>query len=287
MTLALVPLLKKKYPEHDIFYACNPAIGKSLARLMRAAGIKGGFDCSLIEQKHHEFEHVFNLIGYPLQDGYPYKPMAKHLIYYFADELGLDVADGDALPYFEAELGARPLDVPPRYVTIHPQAGWSHYKNWPKERWEAVIAKRPDLWFFQIGAANDRKLMGANHAFMGKPLDASIDLMAHAELHLGIDSWTNHLTHVRWIGLDRFRAIILWGSTQAAAAGYSHNTNISLGLSCQPCFREDPKISRMPLGPCINPPNQVYDNPMHACMMDLPVDRVLAAIEAILPRPEN
>jgi ADP-heptose:LPS heptosyltransferase len=285
MTLSLVPLLKKKYPDHEIVYWCNHQIGKSLGSLMKAAGVDDVADCTQLERKKSAYEHIFNLIGYPLQDGYPYKPMAKHLIEYFADEMGMPIREtrlGGTLPHLALSPGPRP-DMEPRYATIHPQAGWSHYKNWPFEKWEKLIAARPDIAFYQIGAVGDHKLLGANHSFMGKELDASINLMAHAALHLGIDSWTNHLTNIQWGDLGFTPAIILWGSTQASAAGYPRNTNISLGLPCQPCFREDPKISRMPRGPCINPPGQDYDKPHHACMAGISVDLVLADIEKLLP----
>jgi len=73
--------------------------------------------------------------------------------------------------------------------------------------------------------------------------------------------------------------VILWGSTQASAAGYPHNANISLGLPCQPCFREDPTVSKMPRGVCINPPGQTYDRPRHACMHGIKVDDVVAQVQ--------
>ena len=78
--------------------------------------------------------------------------------------------------------------------------------------------------------------------------------------------------------LSRTRGVIVWGSTQASAAGYPHNVNISIGLPCQPCFREDPKLSRMPRGPCVTPPGQTYDAPRHACLHGLPVERVLSEV---------
>ena len=122
---------------------------------------------------------------------------------------------------------------------------------------------------------------------MGQPLEHSIDLMAHATLHLGVDSWTNHLTNIQWKDIGFTPAIILWGSTQASASGYARNTNISMGLKCQPCFREDPKISRMPRGPCINPPGQDYEHPKHACMAGITVKRVLDEIEKLWPVPNS
>jgi ADP-heptose:LPS heptosyltransferase/SAM-dependent methyltransferase len=283
MTLALVPLLKQKHPDHDIHYFCNATLGTSLQRLMKQAGIDGGFPAEALEQRQRDYEKVINLIGYPLQDGYPYKPMRKHLIQYFAAEMGIDL---DCIPHLLLQPSQNlpeVLKLPSRYATIHPQAGWSAYKNWPTERWEEVVAKRPDISFYQIGSATDRKVLNADPTFMGMPLNVSIDLMAGASLHVGVDSWTNHLTNIAW-GVRGFTpAIILWGSTQATAAGYPRNTNISLGLECQPCFREDPKISRMPLGPCINPPGQVYEEPKHACMAGITIDNVLLAIEKVWP----
>ena len=67
-----------------------------------------------------------------------------------------------------------------------------------------------------------------------------------------------------------------------SAFGYPHNTNISLGLFCQPCFREDPaKTVHGDLGPCINPPGQTYDEPHHACMMGITVEQVVEAVRAM------
>jgi ADP-heptose:LPS heptosyltransferase/SAM-dependent methyltransferase len=289
MTLCLVPLLKRKYPEHEIHYLCHPTMA-GLGRLMKSVGIDRMVDCSVLgdlDPRYKFYDKVFNLIGYPLHEGYPEKPMGKHLIKYFADEMGVELSRSPiidippTIPHLNLDIGSRPPDLPARYATIHPQAGWSVYKNWPHERWEEVIAKCPEIPFFQIGSGLDKKLIGADHRFMGPPLDRSIDLMAHAALHVGVDSWTNHLTNIRWNRKgDGFTpAVILWGSTQASAAGYPRNTNISLGLPCQPCFREDPKISRMPRGPCINPPGQDYDHPRHACMAGISVIDVITAIE--------
>jgi hypothetical protein len=39
----------------------------------------------------------------------------------------------------------------------------------------------------------------------------------------------------------------------------------------------------MPLGPCINPPGQVYEEPKHACMAGITIDNVLLAIEKVWP----
>jgi SAM-dependent methyltransferase len=301
MTLALVPLLKQKYPDHEIHYYCNAGIGKQLAGLMQAAGVNAVADCTLMNRERmKEYRQTINLIGYPLAEGYPEKPMSEHLIRYFAEEMGLglrsavvDAGINNLIPHLTLARPPRPEGLPERYATIHPQAGWSVYKQWRGTRWSDVIAECPHIQFYQIGAADDARVFGADHSFMGKPFYDSIALLANAYLHLGVDTWTNHLTNIEWETtlepenlIHRYfvPSIILWGSTQWQAAGYGRNTNISLGLPCQPCFREDPKISRMPRGPCINPPGQVYEKPMHACMDGITVDRVLAEIEKLWPR---
>jgi hypothetical protein len=79
--------------------------------------------------------------------------------------------------------------------------------------------------------------------------------------------------------------VILWGSTQESAAGYPTNTNISKGLSCQPCFRENPAISGNPRGACVNPPRITYaDETPHACMAQISADEVATAVREMWER---
>jgi hypothetical protein len=64
--------------------------------------------------------------------------------------------------------------------------------------------------------------------------------------------------------------------------------NISKGLFCQPCFRENPAISRMPRRPCIRVVTgtpgwygiaESYDSPqLHSCMDEITVDEVVEAV---------
>jgi ADP-heptose:LPS heptosyltransferase len=213
--------------------------------------------------------------------------MKKHLLEYFASEMWLNVVTGPrlVLPHLlDIDPGTRWPALPKRYATLHPTAGWSKYKNWPISRWEEVIAARPNIPVYQIGAEQDVRVKGAEHCYMGTRLDTSISLLAHANLHMGVDSFTNHLTNISWTKPGGFTpAVILWGSTQANAAGYSRNINLSAGLHCQPCFREDPKVSRQPRGPCINPLAQSYDDPnhLHNCMNMIDVKDVLAAVDSL------
>jgi ADP-heptose:LPS heptosyltransferase len=281
MTLNLVPLLREKWPGHDVDYYCHPSIGAELKDLLLAVGVAKVGDSSRLDASG--YFSVFNLVGYPLHEGYPEKPMRHHLLDYFAKELGLDV-DPAALPSLRLRLPPRPAGPSGPYATLQAKTGWSAYKNWPIACWAEVVAACPEIPIYQIGTSDEPRVDGARHDFMGSPLSTSIALVANAALHLGLDSFANHLTHYFWedgSSARRVPAVILWGSTQVDASGYDHNTNISLGLSCQPCFREDPAVSRMPRGPCINPPEQSYAEPRHACMLGIDPERVTCEVKVL------
>ena len=282
MTLNLIPLLKKRYPKHEIHYFCHPVIGESLSELMYQAGVDEWHDNSQLQAMVSGYESVINLIGYPLKEGYPEKPMDKHLLEYFGAEMGLAISPED-MPKLVMDRWPRPLpNMPKQYATLHVQAGWSHYKNWAFGRWEKVLAECGEIPVFQIGSATDYKIPGADHRLMGSNLKDSIALMSNATMHMGVDSFTNHLTNIKWKGKGQTPSVILWGSTQWQAAGYKHNCNISMGLECQPCFREDPKISGTPRGVCINPPDQEdYNQPRHACMAGISVEQVVEAVKKV------
>jgi len=279
MTLNCVPALRAAHPGHAIHYFCAPAFGAALADVMRAAGVDVIADAADFSIHAERYARSINLIGYPLHEGYPQRPMRRHLLQYFAAEMDLP---SDALPELTLPRPARPAGLPGHYATLQAHAGWSVYKNWPRSRWEALLSACADIPVFQLGTADEPPIAGARHDFLGAPLSTAVVLAANATLHIGVDSFANHLTHYRWRGSDgtlsRTRGVIVWGSTQASAAGYPHNVNISIGLPCQPCFREDPKLSRMPRGPCITPPGQTYDVPKHACLHGLPVERVLSEV---------
>ena len=158
------------------------------------------------------------------------------------------------------------------YITISPITGWSRYKEWPISKWEQLVAMYPNIHFIQLGLASEDKITGCDHSFMGNSILNSIRLIAHAKMHLGSDSYSNHVTP-----MVETPAIVLWGSTQCSALGYTENINIDLKLPCSPCFKEDPKISSMSRGPCTNLVNGV-----HACMAGITVETVSEAIDKLM-----
>lgn len=269
----ILPLLKQKFLGYDIdlFTAINRDM---LGFIYDKVGINEIFPQALgyNPEIRKNYDLVITPMGYPLKEGYPEKPMQKHLIQHFADDLGINV--GNSLPSLELDR-MEPLIKTP-YVTIHAHPGWSRYKAWPLDRWERIIAEYPNVQFVQIGAPSDSPLKGADHSFLGKSVPEAINLISNASFHIGIDSFSNHVTHLKF-GRRQTPALILFGSSQATASGYSKNINVSLNLPCQPCFREDPKLSYHPRGFCINPEGQTsYDEEpaKHACMINISVEHV-------------
>src|SRR5271170_6639041 len=270
MTLNFVKLYKKENPDDWVIYRAAPSIADMLGPVMLEAGV----DEVATTADEVACDKQFNLIGYPLGEGYPEKPMARHLVEYFSEELGL----GGRREDLQLNLPKRTIDPP--YITLHPHAGWSMYKNWPLDRWAWVCRelKKRGIPVVQIGGPGDQAVEGVEFSRLGLPFSESLGLLANAALHVGIDSWSNHATNIVWQGKGKVPGVILWGSTQASAAGYQQNHNISLGLPCQPCFREDPKISGVPRGVCPNPAGQTYEKPLHACMHGISREHVLEAI---------
>ena len=238
ITLNFVKLYKKENPNDWVIYKTAP----STASMLRPIMLEAGVDEVVTTADEVACDKQFNLIGYPLHEGYPERPMAGHLIHYFSEELGL----GGRYKELQLKLPKRTIDPP--YITLHATAGWSMYKNWPLDRWAWVCEqlKQQGIQAVQIGGPGDQVVESVAFNRLGLPFLESLGLFANAELHVGIDSWSNHATNIVWEGKGKVPGVILWGSTQASPAGYPQNYNISLGLPCQPCFREDPKSPPFP-----------------------------------------
>lgn len=281
MTLNCTLGLKRAYPDHELVYHTGVEFKDALGKLI----LQAGFDRVETNTVGVKGNKVFTMVGYPAHLAYSSSPnptpMTKHIILYFAEEMGLTVT----LDELKIPLPPKPTPIE-RYITIHPRAKWSPYKNWPLDRWQAVCDHflSQGVAVYQLGGPKDPKLQGLSGYPMEKGLDESLSFLAHAGLHLGVDSWTNHATNIIWGDRGRTKAVILWGSSQASAAGYTHNKNIQLGLSCQPCFKEDPKLSLFNRGICTNPPDQTYKSPNHACMKNLTLEQVLEETKSVWSR---
>jgi ADP-heptose:LPS heptosyltransferase len=276
MALNFVQELKRK---KEVTFFCSSGIHSILHNFI--ANNKIVSFRSLEQYKQEDFDKTIHLIGYPLNEGYPYKKMNRHLLEYFASEMETNFSFDQftlTLPKFPKKIKNRNT---PRYITFQNKTGWSTYKEW--WGWQELInlikEKNPNIEIYQIGGKNDPQIENTDGSFCGDSFEDNIAAQAWANTHIGLDSVFNHTTNINWLNKGKTKGIILFGSTQADASGYPHNDNISLGLSCQPCFKEDPKISRVPLGLCDNPPNQTYENPQHACMKGITPEMVFEKIK--------
>ena len=264
--LQTIPSLKRKQPGSSVVLHCHPMY-HDLARCSP--------DIDRVESHEILPAGTINLIGYPIAAGWPNVKMTKHLSAYFADELGIDPSAAQMVP-LKMNLPPNPA-IGRRYVTIHTTAGWSPYKEWPIDRWQAIadhLTINHELRVIQIGGPNDQRLEGVEHR-LDPSFPESLAILKGASLHLGIDSWTNHATQVYPVT----PAIILFGSTHPDEFGYLGNRNVCRRLDCQPCHREYPAMTRAPLAPCPYDKDGTWTNAHHKCMTDIDVELVAAMID--------
>lgn len=282
LTLHALERYKALHPTCKIIYYCAPQF-KEIPRISSAVS-EVRDSANFVAQG---LLHSVNLIGYPFAEGYPDQPMQHNLVDYFAREMGLPpVAEVGFEPQFPAISNpALQALVGQNIITLHCQAGWSPYKNWPIERWHGLIEKmRADpacahYQLVQIGAASDPALANVIDLRGKLSLVESMQAIKLARLHVGVDSFSNHATAL----LPYTPAVILWGSTSPIGSGYAHNTNIwKKDIGCSPCYREYDAMSVNPKGKCPLDPTQSWENPQHPCMTGISVDEVLAAVLARL-----
>jgi ADP-heptose:LPS heptosyltransferase len=267
-----VKQLKEKYEVH---YFCHESIHSILNNFVKNNNLLEHF-YPLEKYDSNNFSKTVNLVGYPLHEGYPHKKMQNHILYYFANELGVNFTFDD----FELDLPPLPKKIKnrntPRYITFQNKTGWSAYKEW--WGWQKLIdlikQNHPEIEIYQIGGPHDIIMNNIDGSFCSDSFEEKVAAQAWALGHIGLDSVFQVTSNIQWRNKGRTKAIILFGSTQYNGTGYPFNINISLNLPCQPCFKEDPKISTMSMGPCQNPPDQTYEDPKHACMAGISVEMV-------------
>ena len=149
--------------------------------------------------------------------------------------------------------------------------------------WNEIVTRLrqtyPGVAIVQIGGSDDPGLQEMDYDLRGRTsISQALWLLKNSVLHLGVDSFTNHAA-----GAFRHPAVIVFGSTSPTGSGYDTAVNLWAGLTCSPCYRENPRLSRQSRGPCIDPPGQVYEQPHHACMQGITVEAVWQAIVDLMP----
>lgn len=209
------------------------------------------------------------LLSYPLNEGYPEKPLNRHLIRIFNECAGVpDAGMGMECTLTEKEevFGAQLRAQYGRYVSLHVLAGWSPYKNWYEDRWQEVMERlfKKGIVVIQIGASWDPAILNTVD-MRGHTIKEAVSVIKHAAVHMGVDSFSNHASAA--VGT---RAVILFGSTSPIGSGYPGNKNIwKSSLECSPCYREF--VNKME-NPC--PYNK-------KCMDQITVDEVALAVEEL------
>ena len=188
-----------------------------------AEGIDGSWGSPFVDDN---YDKVVNCQGYPIHEGYPEVKMRKHVIEFFAEELGVEASFDDLVcrtPKTDVSFNGMP------YVTIQNKTGWSVYKEW--HGWQQLINKMrreiPTVGVYQVGGPDDPPLVDIDGTFCGRSFEDNLAAQAYSVMHLGVDSLLQHTTNIRWDGRTKKSGVILWGSTQYDALGYSHNINIS------------------------------------------------------------
>lgn len=254
ITSTIIDGLKKKYPNCIIHYYTKYPEAVNLIK-----GIDNIIDASQWNNRIHGIDCLLTM--YPITDGYPNFPMKRHLIEYVADNAG--VCPGE----YSLKLLFQNL-VKDKFITFHIKTGWSIYKEWNIENWHNVIKKIKPLLngiqIVQIGTNKDPLIEGIDIDLRGKTtLEETCALVKDSILHVGCDSFTNHLAG----GLKK-KAVILFGSTSPIGSGYPTAINIWKNLKCSPCYKENPDISKETQGICLH----------KSCMKQISIEEVKNAI---------
>lgn len=261
-TTPAVRELRKKHPKAHIRYVTNE---HSFPILKCNSDID-----EVVQDDPNRYADLRIEFAYPLNEGYPYLPLKRHLVQYFAECAGVELSDNrpviNLLPDDLVKLEhKKPI------ITFAVKTGWSEYKEWPLERWEKLIGLFPEYQFIQLGAPNEPQIKGAQYMCGKLSIRESFSVLQQSELFIGLDSLFNHASKA--LGTP---AVVMFGSTSPIGSGYDVNINLWSEYECSPCYRENNNISAHPMPPC------PYS---HKCMIDyMTVERVADAVKQKLQR---
>jgi len=263
MTTAALRGLKQKYPGSHIRYVTHP-------HSMQILEGNKFIDELTVEIKEDTPEKIY--FAYPdkdsrINEGYPHKPLTRHLIQIFNECAGVPDNTMEmecTLSEREEELGEHFKWKYKKYATLHAKGGWSPYKNWYNDRWEAVVEElfKKGIVTVQIAHSDDPLIKGTID-FRGNSVKSAIAVIKYASFHMGVDSFSNHASSA-----VKTPAVILFGSTSPIGSGYEQNVNIYKSLTCQPCYKEH-AWSKDHNNPC------PYDK---KCMDLITVEEVIARV---------
>jgi ADP-heptose:LPS heptosyltransferase len=264
MTTAALRGLKEKDPGCFIRYVTHP-------HSMQILEGNKYIDELVSESKEEHAQKIY--FSYPDKDspledeGYPDKPLSRHLIKIFNECAGLPDNSMEmecTLSEKEENVGRSLRRQYKKYLTLHVKSGWSAYKDWYNDRWRLVVEKLFQRGYVtvQIGHKEDFLLRNTVD-FRGHTIKEVLSAIKYADVHMGIDSFTNHVSATFFAP-----SVILFGSTSPIGSGYDQNINIYKDLPCQPCYREYKSKDPCPCG--------------KKCMSLITVDEVLKSVIKLL-----
>ena len=202
---------------------------------------------------------------------YPSITSRKHASELIADLLGVTLDDRTLTVGLTEADEQKAMDIVFGYrnpITLHITSGSLHYKNWPLDRWVALVRRMPECTFIQLGEEKDPRVASAVDVRGMTTAREAIAVVKHSRCFVGVDSFLNHAT--RAVGTP---GVVLFGPSTPTLWGHPENTNIYKAVACSPC------VDTIGTDPCPH---------AHRCMTTISVDEVEAAISRMLeaPRPD-
>lgn len=191
-------------------------------------------------------KHVYFTYPFYAKRDLPGHPIPIHTAHHYCDQAGVPINEELSIGFTDEHeaWGKQYEDC----VVVHTTAMWSPYKNWPIDRWEALVKKIDSeigLQVVQIGTEKDNLLSG-DRLVKTPTIHHAMAMVKHCRLFIGQDSVFNHVSRA-----VKKPSVILWGSTHPLGHGYTQNLNLVNGVvwqrpmgyegpsfRCQPCYRE-------------------------------------------------
>jgi ADP-heptose:LPS heptosyltransferase/glycosyltransferase involved in cell wall biosynthesis len=226
-----------------------------------------------------------------------------HLAQAYCEMLNLP-SPPDVTPRLFLDDDSTPQDLPEKdYVVI---AGWSNAltfdfyqtsgnKNWPIERWTAVVARLHDMGLTIVqlrGCEDEPRIEGIDLDFLARPLREVFHCIARGRALVSVDTMAHHAAAA--LGTP---AVVLWGRSKPDHFGYRKQNIINIrgdcpGLPVRRQFYDPGKAERVIAAvieerPCIDGDQWAMDKQVcpiegRPCMSGISTDQVFTALEALL-----
>jgi ADP-heptose:LPS heptosyltransferase len=147
-------------------------------------------------------------------------------------------------------------------VAIHTTSTSSANKNWPLEKWTALVEMNPQYQFMQLGLAEEPAVPGTIDLRGKTSIRQAIALVKLARAFVGVESFLSHASNATGTP-----GVVLFGPSAPEVWGHANHTNVTRQLRCAPCI-ETLRNYPCPYG--------------HPCLNSITVDEVATALRAAI-----